>query len=89
MSEEKEFSIEAAMKRLEEITGLLEDADTSLADSMKYYSEGVKLVKECKDSLTEVEKEMIILNGDNENNEDSGDSGDSFSNEWGVDLSLF
>ena len=64
MSEE-EFSIEDVIKRLEEITKLLEDADTSLADSMKYYTEGVNLVKKCKDNLCDVEKEMIILDGEN------------------------
>ncbi len=71
--EEKKFSVEESIKRLEEITELLEKPETTLADSMKYYEEGVKLIKECKDSLADVEKEMIILSGEDEKDyEESG-----------------
>lgn len=65
MEEKEEFSVEETLKRLEEITEMLEDTETSLSDSMKYYTEGVKLVKECKDNLTDIEKEMIVLSGEN------------------------
>jgi exodeoxyribonuclease VII small subunit len=59
------FSIEESIKRLEEIAKVLENPDTSLKTSMEIYSEGVKLIKACKDHLCDVEKEMIILTGEN------------------------
>ena len=46
MAKEKkteEFSIEDAMKRIEEINGLLSKEGTSLKDSLALYEEGVLL----------------------------------------------
>ncbi len=56
------FSIEDAFKRLQEINQMLENQDVSLKDSLGLYSEGVKLVEQCKVYLTEVEKEIQVLN---------------------------
>jgi exodeoxyribonuclease VII small subunit len=65
MAEAENFSIEESIKRLEEIAKLLENPETSLKASLDTYAEGVKLIKACKDNLCDVEKEMIILTGDN------------------------
>lgn len=59
--ENQEFNIEDAFKRLEEITGKLEEPATSLAESMKLYAEGVKLADACKVNLEGVEKELQVL----------------------------
>ncbi len=56
------FSIEDAFKRLQEINLMLENQDVSLKDSLGLYGEGVKLVEQCKAYLTEVEKEIQVLN---------------------------
>lgn len=59
---EEQIVIEDAFKRLEEIASLLENPQTSLKDSLDYYSEGVKLLAACKTNLEGVEKEIQILN---------------------------
>lgn len=61
------FDLEAALARLEDIAGILEKQDTPLRDALDVYSEGVKLIKECRDNLCDVEKEMIVLSKEWEN----------------------
>ena len=61
---EKEFDLEKAMARLEEINQELAKSGTSLKDSMALYKEGVELADKCKDSLEGVEKEIQILSAD-------------------------
>lgn len=61
------FDLEAALARLEDIAGILEKQDTPLRDALDVYSEGVKLIKECRDNLCDVEKEMIVLSKEGEN----------------------
>lgn len=61
------FDLEAALARLEHIAGILEKQDTPLRDALDVYSEGVKLIKECRDNLCDVEKEMIVLSKEGEN----------------------
>ena len=61
------FDLEAALARLEDIAGVLEKQDTPLRDALDVYSEGVKLIKECRDNLCDVEKEMIVLSKEGEN----------------------
>lgn len=61
------FDLEAALARLEDIAGILEKQDTPLRDALDVYSEGVKLIKECRDNLCDVEKEMIVLSKEGKN----------------------
>lgn len=63
MENNKDFNIEEAFKRLEEINTKLESPQISLKESLELYSEGVKLVACCKENLEGVEKEIQILNG--------------------------
>ena len=63
--EKKDFSIEESLKKIEAITAVLENPATSLKDSLAAYAEGVQLVQACKDDLCDVEKEMIVLRGEN------------------------
>ncbi len=60
----EEFSIEEALKRIEEINVLLSNKDTSLKDALALYQEGVQLSEKCRISLEDVEKEIIILSGE-------------------------
>lgn len=55
------ISFELALKRLEEIAGLLESNDTSLEDSMALFEEGIKLSKECSDILGSAKQKIITL----------------------------
>ena len=65
MSEKKEqnnFNIDEALEKLEEINRKLSQADISLDDSLKLYHEGTLLARKCQDHLTDVEKELQIVN---------------------------
>lgn len=61
---QKEFDIEKALARLEEINSELTKSGTSLKDSMALYKEGVELAEKCKENLEGVEKEIQILSAD-------------------------
>ena len=56
-----EMSFEAAAERLEAIVRSLEDASTSLDDSLKLYSEGIELVKLCNERLDNAQQKITIL----------------------------
>ncbi len=57
----KDIPVEEAFARLEEIIHCLENEETGLSDSMKYYTEGVGLLQQVKSTLEGVEKELQIL----------------------------
>jgi exodeoxyribonuclease VII small subunit len=61
---EKKF--EEAMKRIEEIVQHLESGELSLEDSLKYFEEGMKLVKFSTRKLEEAEKKVTLLVEDRE-----------------------
>lgn len=65
----KEFNVDQGFEQLDQILGKLESDDIKLSDAVKLYSEGVGVIKKCKDSLDQVEKELIILDEDGESNE--------------------
>jgi exodeoxyribonuclease VII small subunit len=51
MNKKNEKSFESALKRLEEISELLEDENTPLEDSIKLFEEGVELKDFCEQKL--------------------------------------
>jgi len=51
----KEMSLEAALKRLDEINALLENGELNLDDSLKLYEEGTKLAAFCYQRLDKAE----------------------------------
>ena len=51
MNKKKENNFESALKRLEEISDLLENEDTPLDDSIKLFEEGIELKELCEDKL--------------------------------------
>ena len=57
----KEMNFEAAMARLQEIVGLLEDNNGSLEQSMKLFEEGTKLAEICRKALSAAELKMTQL----------------------------
>jgi exodeoxyribonuclease VII small subunit len=52
---------ESAVARLEEITTLLESADTGLEDAIKLYTEGLEIARFCDQKLTDAEKKIKII----------------------------
>ena len=62
----KSKSFEESIVRLEAIVKLLESGEASLDESIKLYSEGVKLVGECNKKLDETEKKIKLLSVGND-----------------------
>ena len=48
---DKELTFEEAMKRLEEITGIIQKNECTLDDGLKLYEEGLKLAEFCNRKL--------------------------------------
>lgn len=67
--EKKEFELEHAFEDLESIITKLESDKVSLKESIELYGKGAKLVALCREELTGIEKEMIII-GENFNPEE-------------------
>lgn len=65
------MTIEENLARLDEIISKLDNKDTSLEDAFKEYESGIKLVKECNDAIDKVEKDVITLNGGEDNDKDN------------------
>ncbi len=51
MNKKKENNFESALRRLEEISDLLENDDTPLEDSIKLFEEGIELKEFCEEKL--------------------------------------
>ena len=51
MNKKRENNFESALKRLEEISDLLENEDPPLEDSIKLFEEGIELKEYCEDKL--------------------------------------
>ncbi|MDO4398164.1 MAG: exodeoxyribonuclease VII small subunit [Oscillospiraceae bacterium] len=57
-------SFEESLKRLEEITALLENGGIELKESLELFSEGTELISECEKYLDEAElKIKKLFNG--------------------------
>ncbi len=62
MAEKKEYKdFESAIKRLEEIVGILESGESSLEESIALYTEGVTIADICNRKLTEAEGQIAKL----------------------------
>ncbi|MBN1211414.1 MAG: exodeoxyribonuclease VII small subunit [candidate division Zixibacteria bacterium] len=52
---------EAAINRLEEITGFLESGEVKLEEAIKLYTEGLEIAGFCDKKLSEAEKKVKII----------------------------
>ncbi|MCK9281001.1 MAG: exodeoxyribonuclease VII small subunit [Melioribacteraceae bacterium] len=71
MTKKKDDSFESQLNRLEEISGLLENNQTSLDDSIKLYEEGINLAKICFTTLRNAELKVVDLKKQLERNMES------------------
>jgi exodeoxyribonuclease VII small subunit len=55
-------TFEEALARLEQIVCALEEGQVPLAESLARYEEGIKLLKQCYQSLGEAERRIELLN---------------------------
>ena len=58
----KNPSFEDQLARLEAIVTELERQALPLDEALKFYEEGVGLVKQCQKTLTDAEQKVLILN---------------------------
>lgn len=63
MTENKEKSFEESLERLAEIVKLLEDGKAPLDETMKYYEEGIGLVRVCTERLKNARQKVTELTG--------------------------
>ena len=52
-------TIEEVFQELDNLAVKLEDSETSLEDSFRFYKEGMELLKYCSDKLDTVEKKRL------------------------------
>ena len=57
----KKVSLEESFEQLETIIDQMKTGDMTLEDSFKKYEEGMKLIKNCSNSIDRVEKKLIVL----------------------------
>ena len=68
----EEKTLEEAFTELDGLAEKLEDRETSLEDSFKFYRQGMELLKFCSEKLDTVEKKMLQINEDGTFSEFSG-----------------
>lgn len=54
-------TVEESFEELEQLLDKLEDEESSLEDSFRYFERGMELVRDCSAKIDKVEKKMIIL----------------------------
>ncbi len=57
----KKLTFEESMDKLEELIANLEAGDVELAESLEYFSQGVEIIKKCKNELAKAEESVKIL----------------------------
>ncbi len=68
MTKQKNLDFEAALKRLEEIVGYLENENESLEKSLSLFEEGIKLTETLRSHLDSAEQRIQLLMKDTEGN---------------------
>ena len=68
----EEMTLEEAFTELDGLAEKLEDRETSLEDSFRFYRQGMELLKFCSEKLDTVEKKMLQINEDGTFSEFSG-----------------
>ncbi len=63
-NESMEKSLEEELKLLEATIRELEAGELPLEESFSLYKKGMELVKSCGEKIDRVEKQVLILNGD-------------------------
>lgn len=61
------LTIEESFRELEGILEKLEDEESSLEESFRWFEKGMKLVRSCAKQIDQVEKKMIVLSEGEDN----------------------
>lgn len=60
MADDK-LSINETFDKLDSILKTMEDPELSLEDSFEKYNEGLKLIRQCSESIEKIEQQLTIL----------------------------
>lgn len=58
------LTLEDAFGRLDRVVEALESREISLEDSFRIYQEGMKLLRLCNEKIDQVEKKILVINGE-------------------------
>ena len=61
--------LEGMFAQLETVIGQMEEDGVSLEQSFDLYNKGMSLLKQCSQSIDEVEKKVLVLDEDGETHE--------------------
>jgi exodeoxyribonuclease VII small subunit len=61
MPKGKKIDFEASLGQLEKLVAQMEEGDLTLEQSLKAFEEGVKLTRECQQTLAEAEQKVQLL----------------------------
>lgn len=62
----KKVSLEESFDSLEQIIDQLQTGELTLEESFQRYEEGMKLIKNCNETIDKVEKQLVVINGGEE-----------------------
>ena len=61
---EEKLKINDIFDKLDTIVKEMEDPGLPLEESFEHYTEGLKLLKQCNESIEQIEKQIVILEGE-------------------------
>lgn len=67
----KKLTLEESFEQLDDVIQEMQTGELTLEESFKKYETGMKLIKNCNESIEKVEKKLIVIQeeeGDNESN---------------------
>jgi exodeoxyribonuclease VII small subunit len=60
-AKKKSFDFEQTLANLEQLVAAMESGDMPLEESLKAFEQGVKLTRECQQTLLEAEQKVTLL----------------------------
>ncbi|MBR5968296.1 MAG: exodeoxyribonuclease VII small subunit [Lachnospiraceae bacterium] len=61
---EEKLKINDIFDKLDTIVKEMEDPGLPLEESFEHYTEGLKLLKQCNESIEQIEKQIVLLEGE-------------------------
>ncbi len=58
------FNFEKSLETLDNIVEKMEQGDLPLEESLKYFEQGIELIRHCQKALTDAEQKVMILTKD-------------------------
>lgn len=69
MAAKKKKTLEESFEEIERVLGKLEQEPVALEEAFGLYREGMELLKDCHKAIDDVEKKVLVLNGEGETDE--------------------